>query len=315
MKIERRSFLKGLASAPLLAACGETTTTNVPPPAAPTQIKIAAHSWGTSQLIAKIAELLLREQLGVPAATQIVAEGEIWDPLARGDVHACLEVWPLRNGDGVRAYVDAGRVVTAGTIGSGRTAWFVPSYVADEIPEIMTAVVASDLGPLLARARVAELVVGPGDWLTPTPPRMSALGVGALPIQRAGSEKALLDRVRQGTTDRATFMVSLWYPHPIHALYGLRAVGLPAAAGCSIDDAAFGCDYPAEPILKVIWPGLAFTNPDVKAFFDVFAPPLDDMVSLLASSADAPEVLARDWIKSRTIVWTSWINAARSAKK
>ena len=69
MKIERRSFLKGLASAPLLAACGETTTTNVPPPAAPTQIKNAAHSWGTSQLIAKLAELLLREQLGVPAST------------------------------------------------------------------------------------------------------------------------------------------------------------------------------------------------------------------------------------------------------
>lgn len=304
-----------MAAVPFVPGCGETTETNLAPPAAITEVKLLAQSWGTSQVNAKIAELLLREQLGVTARTIQAAEAGIWTQLADGSAHACLEVWPLRNGDGMRTYADTGRVSTFGELGVGRTAWFVPSYVVDAVPEISTPTVASALAGVLQKARISQLIVGPNDWITPSPARLGALGVSTLAVQQAGTEKALLDQVRAAYESRTPFMASLWYPHPVHALYGLRAVGLPAAAGCDVNATPFGCDYPAEKIVKVGFPGLKFSNPDVIAFFEAFAPPVDDIVALLTAAEGTPEVVARDWIKARAVVWNPWITAARGAKK
>src|SRR4051794_32773032 len=110
MNIDRRSFLAGLATLPLLSACGDTAETQLasPPPVA--DVKIVAQSWGTSQLIAKIAELLIREQLGRPAQTVAAGEADIWPLLEKGEAHTCLEVWPLRNSAGISAFVDTGKV-------------------------------------------------------------------------------------------------------------------------------------------------------------------------------------------------------------
>lgn len=314
MNIDRRRFLLGLAATPFLPACGDTAETNVARPTSVKEVTILAQSWGSSQVIAKIAELLLREQIGVARAkTTVVAESEIWTALSKGDAHACLEVWPLRNSDGVRSFVDTGRVANLGTVGSGRTAWFVPDYVVEAVPEITTPTVVSGVTSVLSKAQISSLLVGPSDWITPSPSRLGALGVAALPVQPSGTEKALLDQVRQLYAARTPFMVSLWYPHPLHSLYGFQAVGLPAAAGCDVNANPFGCDYPAEPLLKVGWPGLKFSDPTVFAFFSAFTPPMDDVITLLAGSDDAAEVLARNWIKARSVVWTPWVNAARSA--
>jgi len=315
MKIERRSFLKGLAALPLAsAACSDSSETNVP--ARPvTDLKILAQSWGTSLLIGKIAELLLREQLGVTAAVVPTPESGIWQPLSSGTAHACLEVWPLRNNAGVAQFVDTGRVSAVGTLGVGRSAFFVPDYVLEKAPELATPAAPAGLPDRLANAGITELLVGPGDWITPTPGRMAALGIGALPVRAEATEKSFLTSIEAAYTNGQPFMTSLWYPHPIHSRYALRAVGLPGSNGCPVNADVYGCDYPAETILKVAAPGLQFTNRDVFAFLNAFAPPLDDMIALLVASGDAPEVLARAWIKAKTVVWTPWINAAKGQSK
>ena len=315
MKIERRSFLKGLAALPIVSACGDTAETNLPAAAPVADVKILTQSWGTSLLIGKIAELLLREQLAVTAASVPTLEANIWDALAAGTAHACLEVWPLRNGVGVRGFVDSGKVAVVGDLGVGRSAFFVPEYLVDTVPEITKPTTSALLADLVGKAKVTELLVGPGDWITPTPARMTALGLGSLPVRAEATEKSFLAAIETGFANRQPFMASLWYPHPIHSRYPLTAVGLPAANGCDVKAEVYGCDYPAETILKVAAPGLEFTNPSVFKFLQSYAPPLDDMVALLASSSDAPEVLARNWIKSKNVVWSPWINAAKSVTK
>lgn len=314
MKVERRSFLKGLAALPFVSACGDTTETNLPAAAPVADVKILTQSWRSSQLTSKIAELLLREQLAVTAASSAVGETEIWEKLVSGAAHACLEVWPLRNGAGVRQFVEPGKVASIGTLGVGRTAFFVPEYVVDKVPAITTASTGGSLGELVKQAGITQLLVGPKDWVTPTLARLDGMGLGGITATNSANEKSFLTSIDDAFALGTPFMASLWYPHPVHSKYPLVAVGLPAATNCDVRADNYVCDYPAETILKVAAPGLKFTNPQVYAFLQAFAPPLDEIIGLLAGSEDAPEVLARNWIKTRNVVWTPWINAAKGAK-
>lgn len=311
MNIDRRRFLAGLATLPLIPACGDTAETQLPPPAPVNEIKIVAQTWGTSRVAAKIAELLIREQLSATASTELRPEADIWAPLSRGELHACVEVWPHRNAAGARAFLESGKVEAIGNRGTGRTAWFVPNYVVEANPEITAPTAKEGLQALLTKANVTELLTGPAEWVTPSPNRLAQLGVPTLRVQQQGSEEALVNQIRSAYEARTPFMASLWYPHPIHQVYNLQAVGLPAASGCSVDADDFGCDYNAEPLVKVAWPGLKFANRRVYTFLEAFSPAIDDIIGLLAS-ADSIEVLAREWIRSRNLIWGPWVTAAKA---
>ena len=57
----------------------------------------------------------------------------MWSGLARGDIDACLELWPSGIAADEQKYLDDGTVVNIGKLGAiGKIGWYVPRYVIDE---------------------------------------------------------------------------------------------------------------------------------------------------------------------------------------
>lgn len=316
-QFDRRRFLGACAAVSVTGAvgCGDTTEVNLPVAAPIAKVLIGAQSWGTSLVTSKILEILLREQLGEASAAIVsIPESRIWDALSKGEVHIATELWTLRNGNAGRAAISSGKVVEVGQTTVGRTAFYVPNYVdLDAITPI------SKFPELLAKIEppITELLAGPNvEWLTPSPKRLEALSLSGLTVQNLPQEKALVEQITTLYDSEKPFLLALWQPHPLHARFLLKPVKLPDAAGCDANQEANACDLPAERVVRAITPSLRFSNPATVALVELFAPPTDDILSLIAGSGGSvptgkEEALARQWIDSRKVIWQPWIDSAK----
>jgi glycine betaine/proline transport system substrate-binding protein len=316
MQMGRRSrrFVFALALAAAAAGCGDDDGN---PNAA--VIELAVNPWTGSAIDAAVAKILLQEELGLRVNLTDVDEFEQWPRIARGELHACLEVWPSGHADDIRTYItERGEVQDAGLLGvMGKIGWYLPTYLLAEHPELATWEGFKDpdnvaLFQTAATAPRGRFLAGDPTWVQYDQQIIDNLGLD-LRVVFAGSEAALLAEVDAALSARQPILFYFFVPHSAHRRYDLTEVTLPPySATCYERAAAEGidCDYPVDHLFKIVWPGLQTYAPDAYEFLHRFQYGTEDQTELLALVNDegySVEDAARLWIAENESTWQAWL--------
>jgi glycine betaine/proline transport system substrate-binding protein len=317
LHLSRRDFIAaGLA----LSANGCFAEQTFASPEEAKVVKIGQNAWIGSAINVAIAQFLLRDELGLGVQVVRVGEAAQWPLLAKGDLHASLEVWPLRNRLAIAEFVNSGLVDYGGQLGPvAKAGWYVPTYMLTQNPALATwegledeAVIAALRTPTTGTK--GELRSGPRSWNTHDEAIIRNLEL-SLQVVYAASEEALLDDIETLYGRRQSFLFYLWFPHWIHGVYDFTNVELPPydAICAAKEESAIDCDYPAERLIKVFWPNLRLANARAHAFLSAFSLPATQQIALAAAAQlgeKTVEGAAREWIKDNRPVWSQWIPPA-----
>jgi len=283
-----------------------------------TTIKLVQNAWDASRLDAAIAQILLTEQMGVTVQVTEIDEFKQWDPIAAGDQDVSFEVWPSGHADDIKNYVDTAKVENGGLLGPvGKISWYVPTYLLTAHPELASwqaykNATTTDMFRTPDTGTKGRFLSGDPTWTQYDGDIIKNLGLN-LQVDLAGSEQAELTELDSVYNKRGAILMYLWTPHSALAKYDLTAVQLPPYSDASYAQAASGgvnCDYPADHLFKIFWPGLKSANPKVYGFLQRFALTTEDQVQLLGKVDNQGESLqqaARDWINANTATWHAWI--------
>jgi glycine betaine/proline transport system substrate-binding protein len=284
-----------------------------------TTIKLIYNPWDASQLDAAIAQILLAK-IGVVSTLTEMDEFAQFPDIAAGNHHASFEVWPSGHAADITNYVDTGMVEDGGLLGPvGKISWYIPTYLLNTNPELAswqaysnTANTAPFATP--QTAPMGQFTSGDPTWTQYDADIIKNLGLNLVDVVTGSedSELALLDTVYN---QRGSIMMYLWTPHAALAKYDLTAVQLPpydAAEYANAADGGVACDYPADHLFKLFWPGLKTGSPKVHQLLSNIALTNEDQIQLLAqvdndgvSIADA----AAAWIEANPAIWQSWLPA------
>lgn len=299
----------------LLPACGDDSGGNT----GSTTIRLAANPWLGSQLNATVAKILLEEQLGFGVEIVPVDETSQWDLIAAGDLHASLEVWPSGHADDIRRYIDdEGSVDNGGPLGPiGRIGWYVPSYVVAENPALATwdgftdpAVVALFGTPETAGR--GQFLGGDPTWVQFDADIIRNLGID-FEVVFAGSEDAISVAVETAVEGRESLLFYFWTPHPIHTRFELTRVALPPYTDecyATADVGGIDCDYPADELIKILWPGLRQEAGPAHRFLQNFNYTTQDQLQMIEAvevDGKTAQEAARQWVETHEAVWQEWI--------
>lgn len=299
-----------------IAGCGDDSDSSAN--ARPT-IRIAQNAWSASKVDAALAAILLGEQLGFPVEVADIDENAQWPAIAKGELHACLEVWPSGHRADIQQYVtDQRSVEDGGPLGPvGKIGWYIPAYLLEAHPDLATY--AGFKNPdNVALFRTAETGTK-GRFLSADPSFVQYdeqiicnLGLD-LAVVFAGSEDAVLAQVDAAYHRQEPILFYFWKPHSAHEKYQLAEVALPPYSDACYAKAAAGgidCDYPNDVLFKIVWSGLSQYAPDAYQLFRNIHYSTEEQTALIAIvdlDGRTPRDAARTWIDSHQSVWRSWI--------
>ena len=278
--MDKRHFYKWLflVVAVAIAATACTSAKNEDSLATPEQttvskpiIKLAQRGWLGFELDNAVAKILLEEKMGYPVEIVEVQKDTMFESLARGETHANLEIWPSGWPDEIRSYIEVEKSVEhGGLLGVvGKVGWFIPTFVLDEHPELATwegfkdpANVALFSTP--ETESKGQFLDGDPDWLGYDKDIIRNLGLD-FEVVHAGSEQALITRVEEAYNRRDVILFYFWTPHYLFAKLDLTEIELPEYSSACYDKVESGgvdCDYPADPLIKALWPGFKDYAPE-----------------------------------------------------
>jgi glycine betaine/proline transport system substrate-binding protein len=299
------------------ASCSSSGETG-PPPDASTTIRLVQSPWNASRLNVAVAAILLREQLGLHVEVTEIDEFKQWAPIAAGEQHASLEVWPSGHVADMQAYIDTGKVVNAGLLGpTGKISWYVPTYMLTTKPQLATWQAYKDptLAGLFATPSTGtkgRFLNGDPTWTSYDAQIIANLGLD-LELVWAGSEDAELAELDSLYTQQRPILLYLWTPHAALAKYDLTPIELPGYTDACWATAASGgvaCDYPTDRLFKIAWPGLEAANPRAYALLTAFSYTTKDQIDLLALVDNQKLTIdqaARTWVDANDTVWGAWL--------
>jgi glycine betaine/proline transport system substrate-binding protein len=300
----------------LLIACTpspQSTSGNKP------TITLAQNPWLSSRLNVAVAKIILEEKMGYPVTVTEIDEYAQWNALAKGDVQASLEVWPSGHMDDVKKYIDDQKTVdNGGLLGPvGKIGWFIPTYMLQSHPDLATWEGLKKpenvaLFKTSATGDKGQFLTGDPSWTQHDTDIIKNLGLN-LQVVALGSEKAMLNTVEAAYDKRQPILFYFWTPHSFHYKYDLTAVALPPYSDTCYAKAAAGgidCDYPTDPLFKILWPGLKTTAPQVYQFLKSFNYTTRDQIQMMAKvdfDGKSIDDVARDWVNTHESVWKSWL--------
>jgi glycine betaine/proline transport system substrate-binding protein len=136
----------------------------------------------------------------------------------------------------------------------------------------------------------------------------------AFTVVYAGSEDEEIAWLDAAYAKRAPILMYMWTPQWALAKYDMTQVQLPPySSACYAKAATHGidCDYPADGLFKIGWPGLASYSPEAYAFFQKFQYTTADQIALLAevhAGGKTIDDVARSWIDQNPSIWQAWIS-------
>lgn len=281
-------------------------------------IQLAENPWSASSINVNVAKILLEEQLGYPVEIVTIDENGQWPALAAGDLHASLEVWPSGHGANVEQYIDGGTVENAGLLGPvGKIGWYVPTYVVEQHPELATweGFASPETAALFATAETGDngqFLAGDPSWVQYDADIISNL---ELPFQVvvAGSEEAILASLDSAVSREEPVLFYFYKPHSIFAKYDLTEVQLPEyneECYAGAESGGVACDYPADELFKIVWPGLVGEAPDAYQLLQNMNYSTEVQISMVAAmelDGMAAEEAAREWVDANEAVWSAWL--------
>ncbi len=300
----------------LMAACGDDNQGTAPHNQV---IKLAVNPWVASEANAAVAKIILEEQMGYRVGIVPIGEYNQWDSLANGDLFACLEVWPSGHGDSVQKYIKEQRSVEdGGPLGPvGKIAWYIPSYLLQEHPELSTwqGFQDPDNVALFATTETGgrgQFLAGDPSWVEYDQDIIRNLGLN-LEVVRAGSEEGLLARLEEAYSHQQPILLYLWTPHWAHSVYDLVPVELPPYSDdcyAQKDQGGIACDYPSEQLFKAFWSEAKNYAPEAYQFLRNFNYTNADQIAILAAVQKEDKTVdeaAQDWVDENEAVWQAWI--------
>ena len=303
------SALAGLTLIALLAAaCGGAAQNKIP-------IKLAENPWAGSSINVNVAKIILEKELGYEVEIITIDENGQWPAIATGDISASLEVWPSGHGENIRQYIDEQKVVeNAGLLGVvGKIGWYVPTYVVEQHPELATWEGFMDPAnaALFATAETGDkgqFLAGDPSYVQYDADIIKNLG---LPFQvvSTGSEQAELAALDAAVSRGDPILMYLWTPHSIHAKFPLTEVQLPAyseACYAGAESGGVACDYPPDPLLKIVWAELKTKAPEAYNFLKNFNLSNEDQIAMLGAvevDGQSVEAAAQAWVDTNEDKW------------
>lgn len=290
-------------------------------PASPEQptIVLAENPWSAAALNTEVARILLQEELGYSVEIVTIGESAQWPPIAAGDIHASLEVWPSGHADAVAEYIEEQEVVEyGGLLGPvGKIGWYIPAYLLDEYPQLATweGLAEPEMAELFATAETGnqgQFLTGDPSWTQYEQDIIDNLGLD-FSIVSAGSEEAILAALDAAYSRQDPILFYFWTPHSVHAAYDLTEVELPEySEECYArgPEGGIDCDYPPDELFKIFWAGLADYAPDAHTLMSNMTYTTDDQIEMIAAvelEGLTIEQAARDWIEANEDAWRQWL--------
>ncbi len=307
-----------LLAALLLAACGSGGEETADSSDKMT-IVLVENAWSASLLNVTVAKILLENELGYPVEIISLDENAQWAPLASGDAHASLEVWPSGHAANVAEFIDgAGTVENGGLLGPvGRIGWYMPSYVLAQDPSLATweGFTSPEAAALFATAETGssgQFVGGDPSFVQYDGDIINNLGM-PFQVVFAGSEEAILAQLDSAYSREEPVLFYFWTPHSIHAKYDLTRVELPTysdACYAEADSGGVDCDYPGDDLFKIFWSGLAEAAPDAHALLSNMSYNTEaqiDMIAAVEIEGQPVEDAAQAWLDANESIWRTWL--------
>ncbi|WP_406390605.1 ABC transporter substrate-binding protein [Streptomyces sp. NBC_00887] len=308
------------SAAALLAVtgCGAADMTKQASPfAAPADIKtvtLSVQSWVGAQANVAVAQKLLEDELGYRVDLVQTDEVPAWDALSQGRVDAILEDWG--HPDQEKLYVqDKKTIVPGGDLGvTGHIGWYVPTYWADEHPDVTEW---KNLDKYADELRTPEsgdkgqLMDGSPSYVTNDKALVKNLGLD-YKVVFAGSEAAQITQIQQFAKEKKPFL-SYWYqPQWLFNEVPMVEVKLPEytdACGAK-DPADIDCAYPQTPLQKYLNADFSRRGGEAAAFLKKFnwsEKDQNEVSEMIASERLAPGEAAERWIEENPDVWKKWL--------
>ncbi|GAA2885489.1 glycine/betaine-binding protein [Actinoplanes cyaneus] len=316
----RRGLARALAVLGLvaLAGCSGSEAAITPPPGVPAQascgrVNMVLNPRAGYAADAAVVGYLLRTELGCDVKTVSLTETASWAGLADGSIDVILENWG--HDDLKRKYIDGQKVaVELGLTGNkGSVGWYVPSWMADEYPDITDWTKLNSRAELFRTSRSG----GKGQFLGADPSFVTndAALIKNLELDytvvSAGSEEKLVAAFRQAQKDKKPLLGYFYEPQSMLPDLELTHIPLPAyKPGCDTIVDAVACDYPPYELDKIAR----------KAFVDSGSPAATFIKNWTWSNADQNEVArdmtqnrlsaddaAKKWADAHRETWETWL--------
>lgn len=280
-------------------------------------IKLAVNPWKASELNATIAKIILEEEMGYIVELVAIDENSQWEALARGDIHASLEIWPSGHKANIEKYIQMQQNVdNIGFLGPiGKIGWFVPKYLVDEYPQLATWEGFLDPTNVVLFADSEEgkgqFYTGDVSWTQYDEQIIKNLNLN-FEVNILGSEEALIQKVESAYKDKSPIVFYFWTPHWAHSIFDLIPVVLPEYSDDCYTDLSGGvaCDYPADQLFKATWSEFSDFAPEANQFLKAFRFTNQDQIGMLAAvqlEKKSVEEVARIWVRNNEAIWRPWL--------
>jgi glycine betaine/proline transport system substrate-binding protein len=285
------------------------------------EVSIAQMNWAAANVTTEIAQFLLEQGYGcdvalvpsdtIPAVTSVSENGE-------PDV--VTNLWLNSAGDAYRKLEEGGTMERVNNVlePGGVEGWWIPTYLAEEHPELTTIEGIME-NPELVGGRFNNCPDGWGCRV------VSDNLVRALDLEEAGIEvfdhgsgETLASSMGSAFEDEEPWFGYYWGPTVPMGKYDMTRVDLG-----EVDEEIHGrnqnpdtenpgvSDFPSAPILTSVTTDFAENNPEVTEFFSNMSFETSTMSSLLAwqdeNNASADEVAAY-FLQNYQDVWSGWLN-------
>ncbi|WP_329104846.1 ABC transporter substrate-binding protein [Streptomyces sp. NBC_01439] len=300
-----------------LTACGAADMTRQASPYADAKgsrtVTLSVQSWVGAQANVAVAQYLLEHELGYRVDTVQIDEVPAWDALSQGRVDAILEDWGHPEQE--KRYIDdKGTIERGGDLGvTGHIGWFVPTYFAEEHPDVTDW---KNLNKYADQLRTAEsggkgqLLDGSPSYVTNDKALVKNLDLD-YQVVFAGSEAAQITQIRQFAKEKKPFL-SYWYkPQWLFEKVPMTEVELPEyKEGCDVDPQKVACAYPHTPLQKFLNARFASEGGDAAAFLKKFRWTTDmqnDVALMIAEEKLSPQEAAARWAEQNEATRRSWL--------
>ena len=323
-------------------ACGgddEEDATTVPAPAATTapaesaaedkgKIVLVEQDWDGQLVTTAVSQILLEQQMGYEVELKFAPadSAPLFIGLASGDFGFVCCNWRSFSAALLEEYVDTDnptveRLGPSGALGIAG-GWYVPTYVIEGdaargieamAPDLVSFSQLNQYKDLFSTADTRDkgrLLDFTPAWDYRNRERLDAFGVD-FEVVFSGSEAASFAEIDAAYLRGDPLLFVVWTPHWAHAKYDLTEIQLPAwTEECYPDGPAFNCGWPADPISKLVWPGLKAESPDAYQFLQNLSINNDQQNEMVLNVTDGgmtPLEAAQTWVDANEAIWSSWI--------
>jgi len=286
------------------------------------KIVLVEMNWISQVLNTKVAEILLREEMGYDVEAQLIDYVPGFASLARGDADVLMEIWDLTAEPYYEEAVEEGKIVLSPMGMLGYEGWYVPSYVIHgdtergiepSCPGLPDWRALNDCAEIFATAETepkGRYLTGDTSWaeLYGDPQRIENLGLN-YEMRFAGSEASLVAEIVSAYERGKPILALMWDPHYLQYKLDLVKVEFPPYT-----EECWGTTYACAWKDMIMYNGMhgdsAKKYPEVREFvqnYNMSREDLGEMMVAVENEGITPEESVRRWLAENEDVWRKWI--------